>query len=319
MGSCTSVPENASVAEEEIEASSALSSRNQTQKNDKNLNQLGISVHYLQTQFMEEVCEAGLQETSKIYEIENLQNEEPGVIRTKGLSIVSPIDNKIGAAYVHCLKGDDHVGEANFMLSYTWDYTIGDIIDTLDSYCMSNSLDPRRTYIWICCLCVNQHRVFEQKKSGMLVPSDVFFNEFQSRVIGIGHVLAMMAPWKEPKYLTRIWCIFEIYTAHQYKDRCRVTIVMPPNQKKELEHDLLNEKSHRFDTLYETLGKTKIEDAKATVEDDRIAILEMVRAKDGPGYRGLNNQVNELLRGWVLYSIREAVTNRKHTVQDAPS
>ena len=72
MGSCMSVPENASVAEKEHDASSTSASRNQDLNSDSNLNQLGISVHYLQTHFMEEVRQAGLQETSKIYLIENI-------------------------------------------------------------------------------------------------------------------------------------------------------------------------------------------------------------------------------------------------------
>ena len=49
------------------------------------------------------------------------------------------------------------------MLSYTWDYTIADIVDSLAEFCTSRMLKPNRTYVWICAFCVNQHRVREAR------------------------------------------------------------------------------------------------------------------------------------------------------------
>jgi len=36
------------------------------------------------------------------------------------------------------------------------------------------------------------------------VPFEAFRQEFQSRVTSIGHILAMMAPWDCPVYVTRV-------------------------------------------------------------------------------------------------------------------
>lgn len=83
-----------------------------------------LSVHYLATTFMEEVIEAGLNKDSTVYQVENLDDDEPGVIRRKGAAINCPIDGKKGAAYVHCVGHDDedNVGVATHMLSYSWRY-----------------------------------------------------------------------------------------------------------------------------------------------------------------------------------------------------
>ena len=79
--------------------------------------------------------EAGKDETSSIYDIEDLRKKTDfGVIRSKGATILCPRDNKIGAAYVDCLKGKDNVGPANRMLSYVWAYTVGDIVTCLETY-----------------------------------------------------------------------------------------------------------------------------------------------------------------------------------------
>ena len=86
----------------------------------QHLSLLGVSVHYMQTQLLDEVLAAGHTRASKIGEIENLQEATMGVFRRKGASFQCPLDGKKGAAYVHCLHDEDHVGIASFMLSYSW-------------------------------------------------------------------------------------------------------------------------------------------------------------------------------------------------------
>lgn len=84
---------------------------------------LGVSVYHLKHVFLEQEV---LQDTyssrdSTIYELEDLQQpHRPGLIRRKGQDISCPIDGRLGAAYVHCLEGADHVGQATHMLSYSW-------------------------------------------------------------------------------------------------------------------------------------------------------------------------------------------------------
>ncbi|CAB9497065.1 Tetratricopeptide repeat family protein [Seminavis robusta] len=108
---------------------------------------------------------------STFYDIEDLRNDEPGLIRRKGINITCPIDGRMGAAYVHCVQGEENVGRATPFLSWTWGYTVGDVVDTLVAYCSASGYDPKLTFVWICSFCINQHRVVEQQKlqrSGML-------------------------------------------------------------------------------------------------------------------------------------------------------
>ena len=55
--------------------------------------------------------------------------------------------------------GGEHTGRATIMLSYTWGYPFGMIGSALMAYCAKHRLDPRTTHVWICCMCINQHRV----------------------------------------------------------------------------------------------------------------------------------------------------------------
>ena len=81
------------------------------------------------------------------------------------------------------------------MLSYTWRYKIGDIVDSLKEYCVGSKLSADSTYIWMCCFCINQHRVRAMIDAGKSVPFEEFKAEFGSRVESIGAVIALMSPW----------------------------------------------------------------------------------------------------------------------------
>ena len=99
---------------------------------------------------------------SKIYEI------EPLIIRPRGKGIVCPRDKRPGCAYVDAIAKTHPamVGPSNRMLSYTWGYAVGDVVRSLKDYCTEEGLEPATTYIWICCLCINQHRVRELTAKG---------------------------------------------------------------------------------------------------------------------------------------------------------
>jgi len=258
---------------------------------------LGVSVYCLKNTLLKDVEDAGLDATATVYEIEDLREKEKfGVIRRKGASVFCPRDKKIGAAYVDCLKGIDNVGPANRMLSYVWGYTVGSIIDSLETYCHQTGLDTKKTYIWICCLCNNQHRFKDE------VPFNTLYDTFKDKVVGVGHILAMMAPWNKPKYLERVWCIFEMHTAHT-ADAVNVEIIMPPKEKDEMLEGL-----KEYNNFIKALQGTRIENAEAFNESDKVNIMTLVNNTAG-GAAALNNNVNKLLRRCYQTMMLAAVEN----------
>lgn len=275
---------------------------------------LAPSVFHLQNSFLSEIEKAGLPDTSTLYEVENLLDDTPGVIRQKGLGVVCPMDGRQHSAYVHALAplGIDHVGTATHMLSYTWGYTVRDIVDTLVAYCEANGLDTKRTYIWMCALCNNQHRISEQD-----VSSDAFQELFSKRVSGIGNVLAMMAPWQMPTYLTRVWCVFEMFTANS-DTTTNVEIIMPPKEKDSLIQSVQKGTDTQgrsgLDDLFTALANTKVENASASQPDDKENILKLI--ENGPGYHALNIEINHLMRTWVKNVIIEAVQSAEQRIQN---
>eukprot|EP00451_Oxyrrhis_marina_P025434 CAMPEP_0204337370 /NCGR_PEP_ID=MMETSP0469-20131031/20250_1 /ASSEMBLY_ACC=CAM_ASM_000384 /TAXON_ID=2969 /ORGANISM="Oxyrrhis marina" /LENGTH=610 /DNA_ID=CAMNT_0051321389 /DNA_START=8 /DNA_END=1840 /DNA_ORIENTATION=- len=258
----------------------------------------GVSVHHLCNGFLDAVGRAGLGRDSKVYEIEK------DVIRAQGADLICPRDERKGTAYVDAIDGDDEAGRAVFMLSYTWGYTVGDIVDCLLIFCTANKLDPKRTYVWICCLCVNQHRVVEAREKGEKISFEQFSATFGSRVSTIGRILAIMSPFQDPLYVTRVWCDFEIFTAVQKE--CEVHVLMPPEQEEALAAALAGDSS-QIDSLWRVLSRVAVEKAQASVQEDLDNILKLVQAE--VGFAKLNNEVARFLRSWIVDTLERHVKN----------
>lgn len=249
--------------------------------------QRGVSVHHLATVFMNAVEALGLDSTARISEV------EPCVIRAKGQDMICPRDGIKGSSYVDAITGEDHAGLAAYMLSYTWGYSVGDLISSLCKFCEDRALNPRRTYIWICCLCINQHRVRELAALGETVPFEEFQAAFGDRVRGIGKVLALMTPWTSPLYMQRIWCIFELYTS--IVEDTQLTVIMPPQEASRLCRGLAD-KSVKIDDVFKALSAVDIVKAEASVEEDRNRILKLV--EETSGFQAVNVAVAQKLQSW---------------------
>jgi tetratricopeptide (TPR) repeat protein len=188
-------------------------------------------------------------------------------------------------------------------------YKIGDIVDSLVDFCEREDLDPKRTYFWICAFCVNQHRVAETSRDGISVPTELFLATFDQRVSTIKNIVCMMAPWQKPTYLSRVWCIFEMSQAFVHHPKCKITVIMPPKEKKSLIDALLRRTAasgHPMDALYDALKNTKVQEAQASEEADRQWILALIKRQDG-SFRGTNARVNERLREWVRHVVDDVV------------
>ena len=262
---------------------------------------LGVSVYHLNNQFIHEVKGAGFDVNAvTAMQLEpDLSSKDMGFIRKKGEHVTCPRDGKIGAAFVDCLVGQDNVGPANIMLSQTWGDSLKDIIEALYQKCAEENIDPKRAYVWMCCLCNNQHRVHQKRVAGKHVPFEEFHEIFKSNVLGIGEVWSYMSSWRDPFYLTRLWCIFEIYIANTHEG-VTSKIIMPTKEKKDM---IASIRQDDLNLLLGVLSKTKIEDASASVAQDKKDILMLIQ--ESIGYEGLNERVNVALIESVYDSMGE--------------
>merc|ERR1712232_515924 len=112
------------------------------------------------------------------------------------------------------------------LLSYTWSYKVMSVGNALLRWTGHVGRNPKRAYVWICSLCLNQHRI--ASKQGQ-TPAQLEA-EFGPRVQTIGRILPMLEPWNDPAYLTRAWCLFELYTAIGEHGRVEINIILTEEQ-----------------------------------------------------------------------------------------
>ncbi len=159
---------------------------------------------------------------------------------------------------------------------------------------------------------MNQHRVVE----GGVIDTGDFQSTFRRRVHGVGHILALMAPWQLPEYLRRVWCIFEMYEA--YTSECKVEIIMPPEQEELLMNAIVSgagaDGKSGIDELFNAFANTKVENAEASNPEDKVNILSII--ENGPGYAELNREINNYMRQWVIGVVSSSVAKTQKKLKD---
>lgn len=249
----------------------------------------GLSVHFWNT--LLDLLLVSDNPDFKVYDIEPR-------IRLLTSNHVCPRDGRRGAALVD-VASDPDAGRATVMLSYSWGNRVIDIAETLLGFCQANGLDTRAVRVWVCCICVNQHRVKERASRGEDVPFEDFQAIFGEQVKSIGHVIALLSPWSSPLYTRRAWCIFELYTAAT-TEGVKFELVLPPCEEKAFGQTFLRD---GLRSVWQALPHMKVRDAQASIESDRTRIMELVER--GPGHVALDKAVAELMQTWFLSIARK--------------
>lgn len=244
-----------------------------------------LSVEYLGTR-LRDVLAVQPEGDQKVYDVEHL-------IRKHGEHAVCPRDGMLGTAFVD-VADDPHAGRATHFMSYCWGNRVNDIVNALQSHCDRLQLEHKDVRVWLCCLCVNQHRVKSASATGGTVTFEEFQHAFGSCVQSIRKVIALLSPWQKPLYITRMWCVFELFIASSHDD-VELDLILPPNEEsnflKALEQDGMS-------AVWSAVKCMRVQDATASVEEDRKRILQIVR--DGPGYAKLNEEVVNRIQSWFL-------------------
>ena len=215
--------------------------------------------------------------------------------KPRSANTICPRDQDRGCAYVDTLHGRDHVGGAIALLSYSWSYRILDVSEALQDWGQSSQRDPKGTYIWICSLCMNQHD-FERRllQCGATKGPDALQKEFGDRVVAIGRILPMLAPWNDPGYIKRAWCLFELYTAIRKPEQVQIDIILPPTQHTAFRHAINTQGYGVIDAPLELIDAAS---ASASNPADLESIRRLVRGYAG-GFDTLNETVRNHLKRW---------------------
>eukprot|EP00931_Biecheleriopsis_adriatica_P099907 TRINITY_DN7474_c0_g1_i1.p1 TRINITY_DN7474_c0_g1~~TRINITY_DN7474_c0_g1_i1.p1 ORF type:complete len:644 (+),score=116.58 TRINITY_DN7474_c0_g1_i1:50-1981(+) len=243
-----------------------------------------LSADYLTSAFLDLI---GIGEDSEqsIFDIEPL-------IRQHSAHATCPHDSRAGAAFAFVAK-DTRAGPATHLVSYSWSQRVLEIVHALKAHCWQRQLDTWAMRLWMCVLCINQHRVKERLAAGESVPFGEFSASFGSQVQHIGRVLAVCSPWQKPTLITRAWCVYELFMAIMTPD-VTLELIFPPEQEDEFANTL---QTSGLQGVWNAIAACRVQSAKATIESDRRNILRLVES--GPGCSALNLIVTSHLHKWL--------------------
>mmetsp|Transcript_32093 Transcript_32093/g.74083 ORF Transcript_32093/g.74083 Transcript_32093/m.74083 type:complete len:508 (-) Transcript_32093:596-2119(-) len=162
------------------------------------------------------------------------------------------------------------------------------MIDALELYVESASLDPAATFFWICDFCVRQ-AADDDSTAPDVVRSGEMIRE-------IGHTVLYLEGWSpSPPALTRSWILWELFNSADPG----VTFGVAMTKREQARFLVALEEG----TAASITDSIDAEASEATTPSHRAAILAAV---EEPHLR-INSTVGQLLRGWLAEKGRAAV------------
>ena len=136
-----------------------------------------------------------------------------------GQDLYCPRDGKLGRALVDLLP-PKHRQRQNYFMSWSWQYSVGQVRDALQLW--KAPMAAENVFFYMCFFVNNQ---FGLIVDGTPAGSDNLEEVFEENLRRCGQMLAILDGWHQPRYLRRVWTIYEQYVACSLK--IDVAFVMP--------------------------------------------------------------------------------------------
>jgi hypothetical protein len=221
-----------------------------------------------------------------------------------GYKKVCPRDRIMGCAFVDALQFPQK-GEANIFCSWVWNYPLETFLDAFITWADTHETPVATTYIWICAFCNNQYRIMGGNNgNGAFNLEEIF----ETRLKACGRMVAVLDSWEQPpevrtSYITRIWCIYEQYTA--LKLGIPVEFILPKEEAKEFVKNL---QKNGMNFIKEKLTAIECRNAVASNEKDQVKVKGIIEAEYG--YDQVNKKVRARFARWCGDTFHAALTHQ---------
>lgn len=256
---------------------------------------VGVSVDYVLSKEFEDLA---ISRTKGKCKVENdptfIEMSELFWMNTKtaiGFSKKCPVDGQNGCALL------DHInpkyrGTCTHFLSWTWHYRLSTVTDALTKWVSESGLRAEDVFLYMCFFCNNQYRIYSEEAAG----GNDLEKLFESRLTAIGKVVALLDTWDAPQYLTRVWTIYEQYTAARLD--VEMKFILPKDASRSLV-EAFEEGKKGILKVRTSVTNVKVESAKATFPADEEKIKALIQ--NGPlGFHGVNEKVRGTMITWIV-------------------
>ena len=183
-----------------------------------------------------------------------------------------------------------HTSQAN--LIHTWSYSLSSVKSGIENWLESAGLEAHDVMFFMCFFVNNQYRILV---AGGQAGSDNLETIFEMRLTRIGRMVALLDAWDEPAYLTRVWTIFEQYTASTLG--IAVEIILPEQQRLSILSQFRQGEAG-IQRVKQSLCKVNSEAARAFDARDEAKVKALIRSSAG-GFAEVNANVQRAMVGWI--------------------
>ena len=190
-----------------------------------------------------------------------------------------------------------HSSRATLFVSWAWKFTLEQMLTALEAWMAQNSLEEWSTiYIWWCFFCNNQYRLSADAGSPELL-AEIFGEKLQT----IGRMLIVVDDPKKRQNLSRLWCIFELWTAET--NNVPIQICLSEDGEEAFRHLAKNGSN----VLASVANMTKVDASKAdaSVESDKRFLMELMKNDFGMVNQKAKEALMRLYMGLVYKLISE--------------
>ena len=114
---------------------------------------------------------------------------------------------------------------------------------------------------------------------------------FERQLKSVKYMVALLDTWERPQYCTRIWTVFEQYTAA--KLGVEVKMILPPDQMESFKAAM---RSSNVSAVTQNLTQIDVENAKASVPKDEETVKALIQQHSS--FDAVNKAVKGSMSEW---------------------
>jgi len=214
-----------------------------------------------------------------------------------------PRDGRRGCSIVDAMA-HSWKGSATHYLSWTWGITLDEFSSALKGWHQKCS-NVSHVCVWVCFFCNNQHRIIVE---GSEAGSDSLEDQFYSRLNQTSAMLILMDGFRQPSYVSRIWCVYELFIGVAKKMPAHV--ILPEACAQQLVDDLNS--SGGLSRVQACLNSLDVESATAYDPKDVERIKKQI--VDSVGYEAVNQAAKSYLKKWLVDEFNKLLTGAQETM-----
>jgi len=208
-----------------------------------------------------------------------------------GRDKICPRDGMKGCALVDVLPCHMR-GKATHFLSWTWASKVSTVGGALVRWTHTTRLEATDVVFYMCFFVNNQYRILIPGSN--CTGSDNLEIAFESSLRRIGKVVTVLDTFDRPIYLTRIWTIFEQFTAMRLG--INVEMTLPPDASSCLIREFEKGKDGIM-RVRSSMTTVDSSSARASDSADESKVKNMI--EDSVGFEEVDNAIRHVMIAWV--------------------